>query len=118
MQLRLQRSQRAGGMTGGTIFFCLDVRADYSPEEKGNINKYKLGGQGIYNSRAAQKHFANAETNLERTQVGDVKDRAAGLVKGAFSMALAHMQLNVTIASLGKGHHIECKDLEELLEAE
>jgi hypothetical protein len=33
-------------------------------------------------------------------------------------MALAKMQLNVTIASLGRGHHIECKDLEELLESE
>ena len=34
------------------------------------------------------------------------------------SMALAKMQLNISIASLGRGHHIECKDLEELLESE
>jgi hypothetical protein len=33
-------------------------------------------------------------------------------------MAMAKMSLNISIASLGKGHHIECKDLEELLEAE
>lgn len=28
------------------------------------------------------------------------------------------MQLSITIASLGRGHHVECKDLEELLESE
>jgi hypothetical protein len=31
---------------------------------------------------------------------------------------MAKMRLNISIASLGRGHHIECKDLEELLEAE
>ena len=54
MQLKIQRSQRTGGIVGNTVFFCLDVRADYSPEEQSNIGKYKLGGQAIYNSRAAQ----------------------------------------------------------------
>ena len=28
------------------------------------------------------------------------------------------MSLSISIASLAKGHHVECKDLEELLEAE
>ena len=34
------------------------------------------------------------------------------------SLALSRMNLNITIASLQKGVHIECKDLNELLEAE
>ena len=118
MQLRLQRSQRAGGVLGNTVFFCLDVRADYSPEEQGNIRKYKLGGQIIYNSRSATKHLDRASAHLDRTQEGDLKNRAAGLARGALSMAMAKMSLNISIASLGRGHHIECKDLEELLEAE
>jgi hypothetical protein len=118
MQLKLQRTQRTGGLVASTILFCLDVRADYSPEEKSNINRYKLGGQSIYNSRAAQKHFEAAGAHLDRTQEGPVGNRVAGLARGAMSMALAKMQLNISIASLGRGHHIECKDLEELLESE
>src|ERR1041385_6363560 len=118
MQLKIQRSQRAGGITGGTVLFCLDVRADYSPEEQDNIRKYKLGSQVIYNSRAAQKHLANLDTHLNRVDDPSLNETAAGLGRGMVSLALAKMQLNISIASLGKGQHIECKDLEELLEAE
>jgi len=118
MQLKLQRSQRAGGIVASTILFCLDVRADYAPEERDNIRKYKLGGQVIYNSQAARKHLDTAGAHLDRTQEGTVANRAAGLARGAFSLAVAKMSLNISIDSLGRGHHIECKDLEELLEAE
>lgn len=119
MQLKLQRSQRMGGILAGTVVFCLDVRADYTEDERRNINKYKLGGQVIYNSQAARKHLERAGAHLGRTQNrGDLKDQFGGLAHGAFSMALAKMSLNISIASLGRGHHIECKDLDELLEAE
>ncbi len=40
------------------------------------------------------------------------------MARGALSLAMAKMSLNISIDSLGRGHHIECKDLEELLEAE
>ena len=118
MQLKLQRSQRTRGVTASTVFFCLDVRADYTPEEKSNINKYRLGPQVIYNSRAAQKHLEAAGAHLDRTQEGPTGNRMMGLVRGATSLAMANMQLYISIASLGRGHHIECKDLEELLESE
>jgi hypothetical protein len=118
MQLKLQRSQRAGGLVGSAILFCLDVRADYSPAERDNIRKYKLGGQIIYNSQAARKHLENAGAHLDRTQEGTVANRTTGLARGALSLAIAKMKLNISIESLGRGHHIECKDLEELLEAE
>lgn len=118
MQLKLQRSQRAGGITGATVYFCLDVRADYTAEEQDNIRKYRLGGEVIYSSQAAKRHIENASGQLDRTQSGGTRERAAGLARGAFSMAMAKMSLNITIASLGKGQHIECKDLTELMEAE
>ncbi len=118
MQLRLQRTQRAGGLTGGTILFCLDVRADYDQEERSNINRYKLGGQAIYNSRAAQKHLDASGQHLDSMKGASTGGMLVGLARGATSLALAKMQLNVSIASLGRGHHIECKDLDELLEAE
>lgn len=118
MQLKIQRSQRAGGITGGTIHFCMDVRADYSGEERDNIRKYKLGQQVIYNSQAARRHLESAGVHLDRTQEGTAGNRAAGLARGVVSLAMAKMNLNISINSLAKGHHIECKDLEELLETE
>lgn len=116
MQLKIQRSQRANAF--GSILFCLDVRADYSQEERANINRYKLGGQVIYNSQTARKHLETAGAHLDKTQSGGAGQRAAGLARGALSLAMAKMSLNISLASLGRGHHIECKDLEELLEAE
>ena len=118
MQLKIQRSQRTGGLTGSTVFFNLDVRAEYLPEEQENIRKYKLGSQVIYNSRAAKKHLDVVQSQMDRTRTNRGSDVAAGLAHGVFSLAMAKMSLNISIASLGRGHHIECKDLDELLEAE
>ena len=47
-----------------------------------------------------------------------VDGSAKGLLKGLGSLVLAKMNLNITIASLQQGQHIECKDLGELLECE
>lgn len=116
--MKIQRSQRMRGVVGNTVFFCLDVRADYSSEERDNVRKYKLGPQVVYNSRAARKHLDRASDQFDRTQSHDLKGQFAGLARGAFSLALAKMSLNISIASLERGHHIECKDLDELLEAE
>jgi hypothetical protein len=68
VQLKIQRSQRAGGVMGNTVFFCLDVRADYGPGEQANIRKCKLGGQAIYNSQAARKHLTDMDAQFGRTQ--------------------------------------------------
>jgi len=110
MQLRIQRSQREGGLAGNIIIFCVDVRADYSPEERSNINRYKIGRQIIYNSQAALKHLNKADEHLAQG--------GTGLIKGIASIAMAKLNVNISIASLSRGHHIECKDLEELLAAE
>jgi hypothetical protein len=114
MQLKLKRSQRSGGLTGGKIFFCLDVRAEYTPEELANIQKYKLGGEVLYSSEAAKRHSEAAVAHLDEGSRGSV----GGLLKGVVSVAMAKFNLNVTIDSLAKGQHIECKDLQELLGAE
>lgn len=109
MQLKISRSQKTSGMLGNTIVFCLDARADLSNEERHLIEKYKLGNQVIYNSATSAKHLEN------------VKAAASGggsLIKGAISLAIAKLSLNISINSLTKGHHIECKDIDELLGAE
>lgn len=118
MQLKIQRSQRAGGVFGGTVLFCLDVRADYSPSETANIGKYKLGKELVYSSQAARRHVEKMGKHLGRVESDSLREKASGLARGMVSLAMAKMSLNVSIASLGRGHHIECKDLPELLSAE
>lgn len=111
MLLKIKRSQRTGGVFANKALFALDIRADYSPEERDSINRYKLGGDVVYSSEGAKRHAARADSHLASGTGG-------GLAKGIMSMALSSMNLNITIASLQQGHHIECKDMSEVLEAE
>ncbi|MBL6938318.1 MAG: hypothetical protein ISS15_06940 [Alphaproteobacteria bacterium] len=110
MLLKIQRSQRRS--TFNKVIFCLDVRADYDAEERANINKYGLGAQIIYFSREAAKHRATADAHYESGSGWQ------GIAKGAISDIRSRLALNISVASLGRGQHIECKDMQELLEAE
>ena len=110
MQLLIKRGQRSGGMFANKVIFTLDIRAEYAAEEKASINKYNLGGEVIYNSEASKAHLNRMQ---QQADAGGL-----GLLRGVGSLILAGMNLNVTIASLARGHHIECKDLGELIEAE
>ena len=105
MQLKIQRSQRPGGVLANKVVFGLDIRAEYNEKERADINKYRLGGEIVYASRKHQAHMANVQ-NAETVR------------SGLYSLAMAKMNLTITVASLARGHHIECKDLAEVLEAE
>lgn len=109
MRLLLRRNQRAGSFSGNMIF-CLDARAEFAPEEKESIRRYRLGGQVIYNSEASKRALARSEA-ADDGSIG-------GSLKGLAYAALAAMKLNITIDSLERGQHIECKSLDELLGAE
>lgn len=103
MKLKVTRSQKKGML--GKHTFCLDLRAEYTPEEKDRINKYELGGEVIYSSRDAKENLAKLQAS--QSLGGAVMHRT-----------LLGMNLNITIASLQKGEHIVCKDLRELIDAE
>src|SRR5437588_9783986 len=107
MQIKIQRSQRQGGISLKVIF-CLDARIFLTAEEQANVSRYRLGGQVIYNSQAARKHLDKA----------DAAGRQGSYFRSIASVAMAAMNLNITIDSLQRGQHIECKDLDELLAAE
>ncbi|MBV9570004.1 MAG: hypothetical protein JO056_02045 [Alphaproteobacteria bacterium] len=107
MQLKIQRSQRNASISGKVIF-CLDARAFLTAEEQANVSRYRLGGQVIYNSQASRKHLEKAN------EAG----RQGSYFKSLASVALAALNLNITINGLQSGQHIECKDLDELLSAE
>lgn len=111
MQLKVKRSQREGGVVSKNVIFCLDARVDFTAQEQHHITRYKLHNQVIYNSEASQKHLAKAGIQL-------ASGNALGGVKALGSLAMAAMKLNISIASLQRGQHIECKSLDELLGAE
>lgn len=106
MQLKLRRSQTTSMM--GKVLFCLDARADLSQEEKHLIQKYKLGKMSIYDSAAKAKQLASAGAALA----------GGSLLKGTINLAMSKLSLSISIDSLTQGHHIELKDLDELLGAE
>jgi len=104
MKLVLKRSQRESGMLSKNVVFMLNARADLTEEEKHNVQKYKLGGEVIYNSEASRAHAEKA---------GD-----GGLVSGLAHLAMHRLALNITINSLTQGQTVECKSLEEVIGAE
>lgn len=116
MKLLLRRSQRSGSFSGSVIF-CLDARVEFTPEERENIRRYKLHNQVIYNSEASQRALDKAQVSASEHGAGDWR-YLGGQLKGLAYLALASMKLNISIASLEKGQHVECKSMDELLGAE
>jgi hypothetical protein len=128
--LKLKRSQRAGGFTGGKIVFALDARMEVPPEDRDLIKKYKLGDSIVYDSEDRQRYSesarAHAEDSRDRTSLlASPSQQALGVGKTLYklgragiSAAIAGLALRVTIDGLIAGVHIECKSMQELLEAE
>jgi hypothetical protein len=127
MALKLKRTQKQG-LTGP--IYMLDARIDVSAEVRALIIKHNLSSRVIYESSDRQKHAANAEAHLAGSHSGagffaPPKDQAMGaaktlwkLVRAGVSAARASFSLRVTVNSLLSGVHVECKSMDELLEAE
>ena len=136
MQLKIQRSQRQTGVLSKTMLFCVDARAFLAAEEQANVQRYRLGGQVIYSSQAARKHAENAAQRrttgsaygeFARERAGELEVGRTGRLladtMGHYAVGMIHglaarLSLNITIDSIQRGQHIECKDLDEVLDAE
>jgi hypothetical protein len=126
--LKLKRSQKTNAM--GKIIYMLDARIDASQETLHLISRHSLGGRLIYESEARQKHAANAQGHLANTRGGPsllapASEQAMGAAKtmwklgrAAVSAVRASLALRITVNGLLSGVHVECKDMDELLEAE
>ncbi|MDS4011672.1 MAG: hypothetical protein RKK15_09755 [Defluviicoccus sp.] len=89
-----------------SVVFGLDARAQYTEPERALIKKYKLGSVIIYESETAKKH-------------GDaIRGHQRGMLGTLASMAMHGLSLHITVDSLAQGHHLELKDMNELLAAE
>jgi hypothetical protein len=125
--LRLKRSQKPGFWS---TIYMLDARIDVSAEIRSLIDKHKLGTRVIYESEARQRHAANTRDHLEASRPGvsffappreQTKDFGRvlwQLAKAGVSRVRASLALQITVSSLMAGVHVECKSMDELLEAE
>ncbi len=119
IQLRLKRSQRTAGVLSSKVVFALDARTDLSSHAQSLVQKYKLGPLVVYDSAARTKHTEMAGAHfLDSNNAPGVGRQLSGLARGLASAAIAAMSLRITVDSLASGHHIECKDLNELVGAE
>ena len=118
MQLKLKRSQRAGGMLGGKVIFGLDARADLTADEQGLVKKYALGKLVVYDSEARKKSTEAAYGHFDEAANSSLGRSLWKNARGIASAAMMAITLRVTVDSLVGGQHIECKDLDELLGAE
>jgi hypothetical protein len=131
MALKLKRSQKQG--LSGAIIYILDARMDVPADTRDHIRKHRLGGRLVYESEARQKHRANAIGRAAASAdaasgVGFIPTPGKvgkGLLKTAWNLgragvsaARASLALRITVDSLIAGVHVECKSMEELLEAE
>lgn len=126
--LKLKRTQKQAAMGG--LIYMLDARIDVSAEVRSLIAQHRLGSRLIYESEARQKHAEKAKAHLDGSRDGTSifappSAQAMGLAKtfwklgrAAVSAARASLALRVTVDSLLAGVHVECKDMDELLEAE
>ena len=128
MRLKLRRSQRSRFM--GKMFFALDARIELTAEERSLVEKYHLGDAVIYESTSRERHrnamMAHAESTRDQPGLFDSPQaQLLGLGKTLFRFARASasataaaLSLRVTVYSLMRGVHIECKSMNELLGAE
>ncbi len=127
--IRLRRSQRSTAFRG-TILFALDARIEVPAEQRSLITKYRLGDAVVYDSEDRQRYTESANAHLESTRentslLASPKDQLLGVGKmlyrfgrASVSAVRASLSLRVTIDSLLAGVHVECKSMQELLEAE
>ena len=95
MKLILRRSQKSG-MMSSKIIFVLEAKADISPEERGWVDKYKLGKTILYSKKDA-------------SETGD------GVVGVLLFLA---MNITVSVDDLTGGKTLECNHILEMLAVE
>jgi hypothetical protein len=128
MRLLLKRSQRTSVF--GKVIFVLDARMELTRDEYDLLRKYRLGDDVIYESSSRQRRKEAVQAHLEMTKGGPALSDSAGaqlmgVAKSLFwfgrasiSATAASLSLRITIHGLLSGVHVECKSMNELLEAE
>jgi hypothetical protein len=98
MKLILRRNQKSGAILG-KVTFSLEVRAELSPDELKNIQRYKLGDTELYSSH-------------------EMVNRGSGLLGAASRLAWKAITLRICVNDLANGKRVEAKDIIEMLAIE
>ena len=97
MKLLLRRDQRPGLL--GKPVFVFEVRADLSPDEKAQIEKYRLGDTLLYQSGDEVKHD--------------------GSIRGFLASWSHNAKIKtICVRDLANGSRHECKSIIEMLDLE
>lgn len=108
MQLTVRRSQRKAGMISKEVLFCLHAQIRLSNEERHAVDEYKLGKLTVYSSEKHREQAAKSQAALD----------GGKLFGGLMAAARTAMSLRLTIDNLTMGQDVECKSLDEVLDAE
>lgn len=98
MQLKLKRSQHETGLVFKHPVYCVDILAEFTPEEQAVIKRQKLGSTVLLSIHGLNSGFKDTET-------GEFLKKEKGIVF-------------ITAASIAKGHQLQHKDLATLHGAE
>lgn len=98
MELLVRRGQKSG-MLSSKITFTLDAKARLTEAEAEHVLKYKMSDTLLY-------------------QESEIVDPGSGLLGLASRAAFTALNTKVTVGTLMRGIHLECKDVVELLGVE
>lgn len=93
MKLLLRREQKTSLL--GLTTFVLSVRADFSEDERRNIERYRLGANVLYSRR-------------------EVADPGSGLLGLLSRLAIHALNISVTVDDLVPGKRLEFGTIEEM----
>jgi len=102
MKLRLNKSQRSSGVMSKKVVFSLGAHVDLTAQEADYVKKYKMVSAVLYN-----KDRVNPEMNDYKSGKGVMRNLSA-----------IAMNINLTVDDLVTGRTIECKDINEIIDAE
>lgn len=126
--LKLKHSKKKDAR--GKVIYCLDARADASKHIKHIIKEHELGKRVLYESDAVERHRDKVAERLLATQQsavikGSSQEHFIGAGKmlwhlggAAIAGIRAALGLKITVDSLFKGIHVECRTVPELREVE
>lgn len=99
MKLIFKQSQATKGMLSKKVEFSLHAQVELTEEEKGHIEKYRMGDEIIYCD--------------ERTELGVAQINNGGSLKAGVWNALTG--LTITVNDMIRGKQIACGEILEML---
>ena len=128
MNLKIKKTTKSDFL--GRVVYMIDARLDASTQIRAEISRHRLGGRLVYESDKRQKYLEMAQHRADQTRAqprftasADEQLKGAAttffrLGQAIYNRSRAALALKITVDKLLSGIHVECKDVDELGEAE